>query len=164
MLVDKWVGNTLPLPYHWARHLLQCGFSVTSSRTAWQSWMLISRSEISIKNTKDTKMSFFNLEKMFCTLLMLPSCPPLSCRWEAVPVHMGELWLAFRPIGWAHQTLPETYWSQTLQMHRLQPLLLALRPPGPAHEAPPELTQTQTCIYKHTHNPTQIQQYPYTWT
>ncbi|KAI3374008.1 hypothetical protein L3Q82_022566, partial [Scortum barcoo] len=58
---------------------------------------------------------------------------------ETVPLYVGELRLALRPIRRAHPTLPETHRSQTLQVRRLQPLLLALRSPGPAHEAPPEL-------------------------
>lgn len=85
---------------------------------------------------------------------MQTSSLPLFCRREALPLYMGKLRLAFRPIGRAHQTLPETHRSQTLQMCRLQPLLLTLRPPGPAHEAPPELTDILIYIQNihfHTH-------------
>lgn len=72
------------------------------------------------------------------------------CRREAVPMHMGELRLALRSIRRAHQTLPETHRGQTLQVHRLQPLLLTLGPFGSAHEASPELNQIYLHIQTHS--------------
>lgn len=67
-----------------------------------------------------------------------PSSP--SCRREAVPLHVGELRLAFRPFRRADPALQEAHRGEALQVHSLQPLLLPLGPPGSAHEAPPELT------------------------
>lgn len=66
-----------------------------------------------------------------------PSSP--SYRREAVPLHVGQLRLAFRPLRRADPTLQEAHWGEAVQVHSLQPLLLPLGPPGSAHEAPPEL-------------------------
>lgn len=76
----------------------------------------------------------------------------LSCRREALPLHVGQLRLAFRPIGRADPTLQEAHRSEAVQVRGVQPLLLALGPPGPAHEAPPELRRSPTARVRSPHH------------
>lgn len=68
-------------------------------------------------------------------------------RWEAVPMQLGGMRLAFRPIRWTDAALPQTHGGEAIQMHRVQSLLLSLGPSGAAHEAPPKLMDF--CTFKH---------------
>lgn len=57
-------------------------------------------------------------------------------RWKAIPVHMGGLYLALCPLGWADAALSQAHRHQTLSLHRLRPQLLPLWPPGTTPKAP----------------------------
>lgn len=104
-------------------------------------WLMCTRTCLCVKKfKKKPKVCSWRL----CALLFS------FCRREAIPMHMGQLRLALRSIRRAHQTLPETHRGQTLQVHRLQPLLLTLGPFGSAHEASPELNQIYLHIQTHS--------------
>lgn len=61
----------------------------------------------------------------------------LSCRWEALPVFVGRLWVEVRSIRRTHPPLQETHGCQALQVPPLRALLLPLRSPGTPHEEAP---------------------------
>lgn len=67
---------------------------------------------------------------------VVPSPPSPPRRREAVPLHLGGLHLAFRPLRRADSALPQAHGHQALPLHRVRPLLLALRPPVPAPPPP----------------------------
>lgn len=60
-------------------------------------------------------------------LLWLPLPNPLSpaaSRREALPLHLGGLHLALRPLRRADATLPQAHGDQAFPLHRVRPLLL----------------------------------------
>lgn len=87
--------------------------------------------------------TFSFLSTSIPTVLFLPSFPlsfnslsPAPSRREALPLYLGGLHLALRPLRRADATLPQAHGDQAFPLHRVRPLLLPVRPPLPAPPPP----------------------------
>ena len=61
----------------------------------------------------------------------------LIYRWETLPVLLGGLSVAIRPLGRTDPSLPQTHRRQAVQVRPLRTQFLPLRPPGPPPQTPP---------------------------
>lgn len=58
------------------------------------------------------------------------------CRWKALQMFLGRLWMAIRPKRRIDASLPETHGSKAFQVPPLWSMFFTVRPLGVAHEAP----------------------------
>lgn len=103
-----------------------------------------------MSSSKKLELSF---AQFFRALLIQICLSPLSSRWEAIQVHVGQLRLALRSFGRADAPFPEAHGRQTLPVRCLLALLFPIWPPRPAHEKTPELAAFAHTLKTHKHCP-----------